>query len=172
MKSFRFALVLAALGVFAMPSAFAQEVTLLVGPGNGTVMVTGADGAFVSASNGQVLQAGQQVMIGENASATLAGPNGTMTLTQGVYSVGPGGVVTNAAGAVMGQTAGAGAGGGGGGGIGGGIGGGSGIAGGVGTAGGASMLSSALIIGGVVGGAAGIENSNDGTTAPEQPVSR
>lgn len=170
MKSFRFALLLAALGVFAMPSAFAQEVTLLVGPGNGTVMVTGADGAFVSASNGQVLQVGQQVMIGENASATLAGPNGTMTLTQGVYSVGPGGVVTNAAGAVMGQTAATGAGAGGGGG--GGIGGGSGIAGGVGTAGGASMLSTALIVGVVASSAVGIENSNDGTTAPEQPVSR
>lgn len=167
MKSFRFALVLATLGVFAMPSAFAQEVTLLVGPGNGTVMVTGADGAFVSASNGQVLQAGQQVMIGENASATLAGPNGTMTLTQGVYSVGPGGVVTNAAGAVMGQTgmpAGAS-----GGGVGGGI---SGGAGAVGSAGGASMLSSALILGGVVAGAAAAEQANDSTTEPEQPVSR
>lgn len=164
MKSpFRFALALAVLGIFTMPSAFAQGVTLLVSPASqGTVMVTGTDGAFVSATNGQALQAGQQVMIGENGSATLAGPNGSITLTQGVYSVGPGGVVTNAAGAVMGQTATAGAGGGAGGGI----------AGGVGSAGGASMLSTALIVGGVAAGAAAAENANDSTTTPEQPVSR
>ena len=88
MNKIKQALFATALAAFALP-VFAQDTigTLMVN--QGTVLASNSEGQFVTASSGQSLQAGQQITIGENSSATVTFNNGTTLsyATPGTYTV-------------------------------------------------------------------------------------
>lgn len=145
MKSpIRFALALVAASLFA--PAQAQEVIGTLTVNQGTVM-TSTGGEFASATTGQAIQAGEQIMVSEGGSASVTFSNGVVTnLTTGVHTISG---IPAAAGA--GATAGT-----------------------VGTAGGASVAATAGVIAGTAAAvAAANDAANDGDNeTPDQPVSR
>ena len=146
MKSpIRFALALVAASLFA--PAQAQEVIGTLTVNQGTVM-TSTGGEFASATTGEAIQAGEQIMVSEGGSASVTFNNGVVTnLTTGVHTISG----IPAVGAGAGATAGS-----------------------VGTAGGASVAATAGVIAGTAAAvAAANEAANDGDNeTPDQPVSR
>ena len=145
MKShIRFSLAIVAAFLFA--PAQAQDVIGTLTVNQGTVM-TSTGGEFASATSGQPIQAGEQIMVSEGGSASVTFNNGVVTnLSTGVHTISG---IPAAAGA--GATAGS-----------------------VGTAGGASAAATAGVIAGTAAAvAAANEAANDGDdAAPDQPVSR
>lgn len=95
------ALLVAPLAVMAQDSATETAIGLTVE--NGSVLVS-AGGEFVQATPGQVLQAGQRVLVAEGASASLTYGGGCQTpLSQpGVYTVS---ATCNVAGTPTGESA-------------------------------------------------------------------
>lgn len=76
----------------AMGVAFAQSTPTLTFEGN--VMVSTADGEFVSAENGQDVVAGQSIMVPAGGTATLSYSNGAVaTFGAGIHVVPAGAVV-------------------------------------------------------------------------------
>lgn len=80
-------LVFAVSAVFSA-SAFAQEAAPTLNVEQGTVM-TSTGGEFVSAASGKMLAAGERVMVGEGASASVVYANGCSYeyTSPGVYAV-------------------------------------------------------------------------------------
>lgn len=134
--------VLASTIALALP-AFAQETIGTLTVNQGTVM-TSSGGEFASAGSGEGIQVGEQIMLGENSSATITFSNGAVVnyTAPGVYTI-----------SGLPAAVGAGA---------------------VGTAGGASAAATAGIIAGAAAlGALGVENAGEGEEVPpDQPVSR
>ena len=145
MKShIRFALALVA--AFLFTPAQAQEVIGTLTVNQGTVM-TSTGGEFASATTGQAIQAGEQIMVSEGGSASVTFSNGVVSnFTTGVHTISG---IPAAATAGVATTS-------------------------VGTAGGASAAATAGVIAGTAAAvAAANEAANDGDdAAPDQPVSR
>ncbi|MDQ2702456.1 MAG: hypothetical protein M3Y70_06485 [Pseudomonadota bacterium] len=135
--------VLASTIALALP-AFAQETIGTLTVNSGTVM-TSTGGEFASAGSGEAIQTGEQVMLGENSSASITFSNGAVVnyTAPGVYTIS--GLPAAGAGA-----------------------------GAVGTAGGASTAATVGIIAGAAAlGALGVENAGEGEEVPpDQPISR
>lgn len=134
--------VLASTIALALP-AFAQETIGTLTVNQGTVM-TSNGGEFASAGSGEGIQVGEQLMLGENSSASITFSNGAVVnyTAPGVYTI-----------SGLPAAVGAGA---------------------VGTAGGASAAATAGIIAGAAAlGALGVENAGEGEEVPpDQPISR
>ena len=138
-------LAIAAISLIVAP-AMAQEVIGTLTVNQGSVM-TSTGGEFASASSGEAIQVGEQIMVAEGASASVTFSNGVVTnLTTGVHTI-SGLPAAGAAGATAGS---------------------------VGTAGGASVAATVGVIAGTEAAvAAASEAANDGDNeTPDQPVSR
>lgn len=145
MKSpIRFALALVAASLFA--PAQAQEVIGTLTVNQGTVM-TSTGGEFASATTGDAIQAGEQIMVSEGGSASVTFNNGVVSnLGTGVHTISS---IPAAATSGVATTS-------------------------VGTAGGASAAATVAVVAGTAAAAAAaVEEANDGDDkAPDSPVSK
>ena len=144
MNKIKQALFATALAALALP-AFAQDVIGTLSVNQGTVQASNSDGQFVTASSGQSLQAGQQITIGQNSSATVTFTNGSTVVysTPGTYTLSMPVAATGTSTAT-------------------------------GTGAGASAAATVGIIAGATAlGALGVEQAGSGESVPpDQPVSR
>lgn len=145
MKSpIRFALALVAASLFA--PAQAQEVIGTLTVNQGTVM-TSTGGEFASATSGEAIQVGEQIMVSEGGSASVTFSNGVVSnLGTGVHTIS--GIPAAAASGIATTS--------------------------VGTAGGASVAATAGVIAATVAAtAAAVEEADDGDNeTPDSPVSK
>ena len=105
MKSpIRLALAIAAISLIAAP-AMAQEVIGTLTVNQGSIM-TSTGGEFASASSGEAIQVGEQIMVAEGASASVTFSNGVVTnfAVPGVHTIS--GLPAAGTGAEVGTTAG------------------------------------------------------------------